>query len=288
MPAYKRQHFLPAAYLKYFSLDQSNCSRDSWVWRLDKTGQRQVPVKSQCWNAYHYSKNDPAAAERGFHRFEKEYCGCVDKIRAGKDLKDSEYGSLLVNMFDFFIRNAIHKNSTGREGIEAYKLRWGMFLQDMVLQRTAKVTPENVQSHIVRYWGLWIASAPQGRIFITSDHPSVWTCINDGHPGLHLLSLPLTPTHMAIAFDKRFLYVTGEPMSQDDCATFLDSQLHNAYLAAYSSTPLDAANLDLVKKRFHDKEDPNDETDMRGWRMSLASLPSQYHFSFMRLTPPLL
>src|SRR5262245_28034290 len=100
MPPYKRQHYLPASYLKYFSADQTKCSRKSWIWRFDGHEQKLVPVESECFADYHYSRKNPAAAERGFHRFESCYCESIDSIRAGRELADVELGNLLVSMFD--------------------------------------------------------------------------------------------------------------------------------------------------------------------------------------------
>lgn len=140
MPAYKRQHYLPVAYLKYFSIDQSACDRDSWVWRFDGRQQKRVPVESQCSSDYHYSKQDPQTAESIFSKLESRYCAALDKIRAGREPSELECGNLLICMFDFFIRNAVHQNHTGKEGIEAYQIRSRIFWNEIFLRKTAEFT----------------------------------------------------------------------------------------------------------------------------------------------------
>src|ERR1700692_3981915 len=138
MATHKRQHFLPTAYLKYFSSDQNACARDSWIWRLDGEAQRHVPIISQCFEKYHYSKKDPVQTEKMFQEGEAAYCECLDLIRAGKTLSGTKCGTLLVLMFDLFIRNAIHKNRTEEEGIGAYRIRSRSFLQEILLGQKGK------------------------------------------------------------------------------------------------------------------------------------------------------
>jgi hypothetical protein len=85
MPAFKKQHYLPAAYLKYFSDDQAVCNRKSWIWRHDGKEPRRVPVESQCFGNYFYSKENAAESEHGFMQREVRYCKFVDELRAGTE-----------------------------------------------------------------------------------------------------------------------------------------------------------------------------------------------------------
>jgi hypothetical protein len=128
MPAYKKQHYLPAAYLKYFADDQAVCTRKSSTWRYDGKEQRRVPVESQCFKDYFYSKKNAAEAEKGFHSREMRYCKFVDELRAGKEPSRNSHGDLLLNMIDLQLRNGVHKNLTDDEGLEAYNVRLALFL----------------------------------------------------------------------------------------------------------------------------------------------------------------
>ena len=94
MPAYKKQHYLPAAYLKYFSKDQALCNRNSWIWRYDGKVTRRVPVESQCFRDYFYSKENAAKWEHEFQRREESYCRFVDELRAGKEPSRIGHGDL--------------------------------------------------------------------------------------------------------------------------------------------------------------------------------------------------
>src|SRR5882762_6274966 len=100
MPPYKRQHYLPASYLRYFSADQSRCTRDSLIWRFDGETQRLVPVKSQCAADYHFSRTKAAETEHNFQIVEDLYCQCVNKIKLGNIPTGNEYGNLLLMLFE--------------------------------------------------------------------------------------------------------------------------------------------------------------------------------------------
>lgn len=285
---YKRQHFLPAAYLKYFSIDQTNCTRSSYIWRFDGEQPCRVRVESQCASDYHYSKRDPEAAERQFQPMESLYCGCIDKIRGGLPLSQDDYGILLSNMFDFFIRNAIHENATGREEIDAYRQRVHIFWSQILMKGAPVRSEADIQHHIKQFWGVHVFLAPPGRQFITSDHPSVWTALDSETPHLHMLTLPITPTQIAVAFDKRFVWAVSQDMSEEDYLTVMDSEMQNAVASIYSATEFTQPVLDTMKQRFSVKEAHDCRIDENTWRLSVAGMPQKYLFSFMRLPPPLM
>lgn len=157
MPEYKKQHYLPACYLKYFSIDQGNCSRDSWIWRFDGKVPHQVPVVSQCSGDYHYSRERAAETEAMFGRMEAEYCRCVDRIKADRRLTEKEYGNLLLFMFDLNLRNNVHKNSTGKEGIAAYHIRSHTFLHQVLLcRKSGDSLKSDIIEHLRCFWTLRI------------------------------------------------------------------------------------------------------------------------------------
>ena len=81
-----------------------------------------VPVESQCFGNYFYSKENAAEAEQGFQWREVSYCKFVDELRAGKEPSRISHGDLFLNMADLHLRNAIHKNLTKDEGLEAYNV----------------------------------------------------------------------------------------------------------------------------------------------------------------------
>jgi hypothetical protein len=293
MPQYKRQHYLPSAYLKYFSVDQANCTRESFIWRFDGQNQRLVPVVSQCSEDYLYSRGKAAQTEKMFQRGENIYCQCVDKLRSRKPLSGKNYGDLVLMMFDFHLRNAVHKNLTGKEGIDAYNLRNRIFMGKILLGRDdGQITIADIKNHLERNWSIQIVSAMPSSMFITSDHPSVWTLVNtpavEPRPDLHLVTLPLTPKYTAVAFDKRVLQVVSNQATSDDEGTLNVGRIENAEHCVYASNPLSDAQMNVVRIHFARKTNSHSEVRETAWKFSLQHLPAKYHFSFIRLNPPLM
>jgi hypothetical protein len=153
MAEFKKQHYLPASYLKYFTDDATKRNRNSSVWRLDATTQRRVPVASQCHSDYFYSKTKAKEAESTFHPREEVYCKIVDEVSAGKELEVKRMGDLFLCMFDLHLRNAIHENRTKEEGFEAYGHRLNMFLFQMLISGDGKACSiEQIKQHITNNW----------------------------------------------------------------------------------------------------------------------------------------
>jgi hypothetical protein len=292
MPAYKKQHYLPSAYLKYFSVDQANCNRKSSVWRFDGKVQRCVPIESQCFADYLYSKEKAAEAEIMFQSREKTYCQFVDKIRTKQEPTGHNCGDLFLSMFDFHLRNAIHKNRTGKEGIEAYDHRIQIAFSQILLGRNdGKMPKANIIDHIQHYWRLEIISISSDNQFVTSDHPSVWITVkkspNGLKPELQLITLPLTPKHTAVAFDRRVLEIVNKPASLSDVVTLNVGQIENAEQCVYMSGRLKDGDIAVAKNCFARKPASVCEVNEGGWKLILQYLPYEHHFSFMRLRPPL-
>ena len=289
MPSYKRQHYLPAAYLKYFSSDQASCNRESRIYRYDGKGQHLASVASQCFENYFFSKEKALETETFFQRGENFYCQCVDKIRMGTPLTGLEGGNLLAMIFDFFLRNATHKNLTGKEGIEAYKLRSRIFMGKILLGREDNnITVNDLIAYLQNNWGIHIISSLPNSIFITSDNPSIVTLLNPSHRNVEMVTLPLTPKHTAVAFNKRFVSIVSDQASLEDEATLNIGQIENSERCIYVSRPLSNDEMTAVKNHIDKKRNSPSEVFENSWNMPLQHLPKEHYFSFMRLTPPLL
>ena len=292
MANYKKQHYLPSAYLKYFSTDQTTCNRDSQVWRFDGKDQRCVPVASQCVGDYMYSKTRAAETEQMFQISENAYCQCVDKIRKSQRPVGRHRGDLLLAMFDLYLRNAVHKNSTGKEGIDAYGRRVDIFISQILLDRTEdEITKSDIKNHLERFWRIEIISAPPAQYFVTSDNPSVWISLrelrNKSKPALDLITLPLTPKYTAVAFDRRTLEVIRKQATPQDGASLNIGQIQNAERCIYTSRPLGDKPIQVMKRYLDGKPAQSCEVDGHAWRLVLQHLPPAHHFSFMKLRSPL-
>jgi hypothetical protein len=293
MPAYKKQHFLPTSYLKFFSEDQAVCNPQSCVWRYDGDEVRLVPVRSQCFGDYFYSKENAQEVEQMFQRRETIYSQFVEKIRASQESERKSYGDLFLCMADIFLRNGIHKNLTTREGLEAYDLRLNLFFSVMLLEKqTESFTKESIKAHLESHWRMEIISAPADFKFATSDNPSLFTTCRMPSPNrrapLQLILLPLDPAHIAIAFDKRFMYVQNKPATALDVRTLNYNQIMSAECCVYKSSQFTGEELVILREVFSQKSNAVSEVTPEGWRSYLHYLPLEHHFSFMQMKPLLL
>ena len=290
MPAYKDQHWLPSAYLKYFSVEQKDCTRKSLVWRLDGKTERCIPVESQCSANYFYSKEKPAETEEMFQINENAYCHCIDKIRTKRELTDRNPGDLLLAMFDFHLRNAAHKNQIGKEGVEAYSRRVGIFIGQILLGREDEaITTLDVKKHIEAYWRVRIISAPSGHQFVTSDHPSVWRTLGQVLPSfktkLHLIALPIGPKSIAIGFDRRVVEIVGYDATSKDAGILNASQIENSEKCLYMAQLLPPEQMTFYQEHLRKKPASQSEIVEEGWKFPWHTLNPDRYFSFMRLCP---
>jgi hypothetical protein len=285
MAEYKRQHYLPAFYLRYFSEDQSNCRRDSLVWQFDGKHTRRVPVESQCSKKYFYSKKNAADAEKMFQRREEIYCGFVDKIRAGQEPEIQNFGDLFLCMCDLHLRNAAHMNLTGQEGIDAYDDRLDLLFRGLLLgMAKRKLLLEDIKRYLQANWRLEIIPRPTEFRFITSDHPVIFmTRSNPPDPKnpLQIILLALDPSNIAVAFDRRFVLVEKKTATAADVTLFNTGQVNNAIKFVYSSAQFTGNDLTFFTDVFLQRKSPYSEVTVKGWKLSLTYLPPQAHYSFI-------
>ncbi|HWQ90047.1 MAG TPA: DUF4238 domain-containing protein [Clostridia bacterium] len=301
MPPYKRQHYLPAGYLKFFATDLDGCTRDAaQIWRCDGKEQRLVPVKTQCSKDYHYSKENPGGAEKEFHLSEDRYCKCVTAFKTGKEPDDDrETGAFLMSMFTLYLRNAVHINKSGREGIEAYRRRFWTFLQRVLLVNYSEANSETLQAEMSNNWGLRIFAPPDQRLFITSDNPSIWTCVfgdlgcgpassirSVGPSLLQIVALPITPLHMAVAYDKTAIHLVSDKLSEEDYRTLNNAQLRNANECIYASSPLPPDLSANIGESIRGRARLRPETTAETCTLQVNVLEPEFHFSFVARTPP--
>lgn len=289
MAKYRKQHYLPASYLRYFSEDQSHCCRDSFVWQFDGIQTRRVPVVSQGFRKDFYSKKSAAETERMFQKREDIYCRFVDRIRAGEEPDIQNFGDLFLCMCDLNLRNAAHKNSTGQEGIDAYNDRLGLCFSGLLLGKAdARISIEDIKQHLHANWRIEIIPAPIDFQYHTSDHPAVFmTCSNPPDPksALQIILLAMDPGNIAVAFDRRFMWVEQKTAKAEDVILFNIGQVHNATKFIYSAAQLAGKDLTSSTEVFLRKQSPCSEVTLKGWKLSLTYLPPQAHYSFIRMKP---
>lgn len=249
-------------------------------------------MASQCLKKYFYSKKNPAEAEKIFQKHEQIYCGFADTIRAAQEPEIQNFGDLFLCMCDLHLRNAAHKHSTGKEGIDAYSDRLVLFFNGLLLGKPETILSlEAIKQHLHAHWRMEITPAPAGFQFVTSDHPVVFmTCSNPVNPKnpVQIILLALNPNHIAVAFDQRFTWVKRTTATPADVRLFNIGQVHNATKFIYSAAQFAENDSAFFKKVFLQKQSPLSESTLKRWNLSLTYLPPQHLYSFISMKPAVL
>ncbi len=282
MAEYKRQHYLPAVYLKHFSTDQENPTRHSKIWRSNGGKSILVPVERQCVENYHYSKRQAAQTEGMFQKLEEKYLDYLVAIRAGGKLtQESELG-FIVLMFDLHLRNAAYENLTGLEGIHAYEGRFQALKSMLLLRFKDNPSDDEMAIYVRKYWRLRVLLGLPAYPFLTSDHPSAFLAAK-GQPTRFVMAiLPLTPLHIAFAYDRRFVKWFSDKMLPEDVSHLIHMQCYQAQKYVYSSLPLSPETGRVVAEIMSRPAKRRGVTERTSWTAALLSLPAK-GFSFLRI-----
>jgi len=282
VPAYKRQHYLPAVYLKQFS-GEVKPTRTSSIWKFDGTKSSQVSVESQCAEDYFYSAAAPAEAEKLFHGIEGLYGQCLKRIKAGQSPTTEEYFGLMLMMFDLHLRGNAYLNETGGERIDAYRMKFHAFKQELLLGGLIEnATDDLVAKHLRAYWRVRVLESGSGNQFLTSDHPAAWASLF-AQRKVDLVILPLTARFTAVAFDKRVVDVTGSRTTPEDEGRLNRCQVAQALRAVYTSSELDAENRKWIGEIFAKKSQNKGHVNQNSWKATLLDGQLFRDFSFIRL-----
>jgi len=190
-------------------------------------------------------------------------------------------------MFDFHLRNAAHRNLTPLEGIGAYKKRHRIFWKSLFMGwESSAPTEEDVLHHAKRHWSLKILRIHPGHVFLSSDHPSVWLTFNNNKPGLDMVLLPLTPSLIAVGYDKRVLEIVSDQVSLEDESTINSAQLANLDTCLFGSIAISSEQIQILKDHRVEKSPFQSEVRDDIWQLNLKRLPTEHFFSFVKIRPP--
>ena len=281
MPDYRKQHWLPAAYLKFFAVDRTERSRKSLIYRLDSSTCRKVSVDSQCFQKYFYSKENPKEAEKSFHHMEWDYPRIVRLLERSKNslsVNPKEYFGLIYIIVDFHLRNNSYINNRGTENIEAFAFRRQNFWHREIMlwlqtrqtyipspyplvpelprpilpsvplssEAATKDFSRNLFSFTRDVWRFQSLECEQD-FFVTSDNPSIWF-ENDGLTTAFLM--PLTPEILGIAYDQRRIKMLSSKATLRDVELVNSFQIIQCNRSIYSAFLLEKRDLKVLPKLF--------------------------------------
>ncbi|GJL80210.1 MAG: hypothetical protein NPINA01_31990 [Nitrospinaceae bacterium] len=210
----KRQHWLPCAYLQFFSIDGQPHGRETQIYFTDGRSSQITSVNNLAVAKYTYSRTNPEC-DSVFHNMEKNYPPIIKNILKGNQLTKKDKYGLIMMMFDLNLRNVVYENRTEMERIKLYEGISRAFVGSMFEETTGKGNDFNeMASHLEKNWELDSLRSTSGEKFISSDNPSMIIADkNSSRPVL--VCLPIHPDLAMIAYDKRTSEIISNSITDD-------------------------------------------------------------------------
>jgi hypothetical protein len=225
MAAYKKQHYVPVAYLKNFRSNPSETNRKKQrIWRDDSHEVLEVKVEKQCCEDWAYRKPNerPEESEQGFKKFEDDWRECLVRARSGKP----ESALLTMQQLMFHFRNLSVKWELA--DMDAFDAIWNAvvaFAEKQVLELPEGTRFTDDPKHVSDFpWETRLIAfgAP---VLVTSDNPSVVTALPQRGRAYGPLFLPVSPSELLVTVDPTRIRFNGN--SPED----RDAQIANLYVA---------------------------------------------------------
>ena len=284
MPEYKRQHFLPAVYLKNFSAVDDQDARKSTLWRIDQNRCLQVPVNSQCADDYLFSKTNPKKSEEDFQKIEEAFAAAMTKVWNGQRPAPYEYFALILAAVDFLMRNIKHMNRTGEEGIHAYNQRINSFLVRIVCKHDSSetLTLDEMYARLKKNWRVRLFRPPPGRLIMTSDNPVVYFKLDKSNDASDCILFPLTPSICAAIFDARYICASGNFLRDSDVDRLIELLASQCNECFYTAEEPSETEVNSLRSLMKNRSTPMSVTDSRQWEFDTFKIPQPDIFSFIR------
>lgn len=261
----KKQHWLPASYLQFFTIDPKEQNRGGYLYRVDKSGYKKVKVETQGVSSYHYRRLKTHQSEGLFRIFESDYPELIRKAVAAQPLSVEEQCKIVLSIITLYCRNPFITNQTGWENwdvfvsisnsflenhlgappqTEAQELNLRSLADGIIRAQQKNPLPLNGipsddeflrMAYILHFVGSTFRVAfirnlgGEGPLY-TSDFPTLFFSLD--RMTVFLLLLPVTPSLLAVAYDTRFFEVRHSWLSSEDLQliqVFLHIQTDKAF-----------------------------------------------------------
>ena len=282
MAQYKNQHWLPAGYMKFFSLTGKTKGRDSRIYYTNNSECKAKKVKNLSCKDYHYSETKAEEAESSFHEMENEYPILIGKLLKGNDLTKIEYYSLILSMIDYHARNASYENLTGEENYEAFKIVSKEIMNDIFKDCNCQGDFQKMLDFFAENWVLQPLLSKKEELF-SSDHPSLMFSRNDR---LAFIILPITPHYALLAADKRKIEITGNEITDTDNGLLNSYQAYQCIEYVYSNIDLSSfLGDDKPLTKWLNKTRPKGFVKTDSWQTEFIGYPNNMpsEFSFLKI-----
>ena len=255
-------------------MDGCNANRKSHVWRLDDKLSKPVPVETQCVPKYFYSKLDPQGAEETFHEMESAYGVIAKKIWSRTYPSKRDYFGLILMMLDLHCRNVVYENLTAKENLHAYKVRMHCMRTLMGDANAPLSDPQFFER-----WKVTLCKTEDPSGLVTSDNPALFFTLDE--ISLHLVTMPVTPSCCAVAYDSRFIKATDNHLSDEDGSLLNLYQVQNCFECLFTVSELNSEQQAFVRQQWSNRKTPLGCVDEKAWTPNLLPFPDGKTFSFL-------
>jgi hypothetical protein len=211
-PAVRRQHFVPSGYLQFFAAPPHE--RNSLLLCWEGGVVRESTPGSECFSNNFYASGPASGITEAVFRevMEDDYPPLIRSIKSGRTPTGQEKRFLLRFMLGMYARNLwhIHEDGTSRyDGVQ--DLMGNLMLANYRHNFGRDASIETVWPFIEDVFRVKVMRTTQG--WLTSDNP----CIGFTAAGVvgTAFVLPLTPRHLAVAWNSRIIKCHGLPSDED-------------------------------------------------------------------------
>jgi hypothetical protein len=267
MTEYKRQHFLPCCYLKFFSVDGTwTKGRNTQIYFTDGVKSKCTQVNNLGVEGYAYSKENPEF-DKQFHDIEEDYPPLIEKLLGGQTkFKPPEYFKFLTIMVDFNLRSVAYENRSEVERMHTYQSISRIFISKLFSEAPGQGTNfSEMLKWLEQHWRLLALTTKSSEKFITSDNPStIFTNPENSRPVM--IYLPVHPNLAIVAFDQRSLTATNDRISDDALGVLNGLQINRSIRHTFADHDLkdDPEDWTIIQNLVH-REKPERWVDGKEW-----------------------
>lgn len=246
MPAYKKQHFLPLAYLGHFARPPEAELRKRRIWRVSEDHAGEVPVGTQCQEDYFYSKERAPVSEGYFGKVEAIYGALMARLGRGETLPQAALFNFFLSSVDFYARGCKFRVKDEQEEFEYYLKRIDIFKRQL-LGGGEDASETVTRDRVIKEWEFAVIPFPAEGV-LTSDSPAVWFSHSKSGDLLRGVLMPVTPKACFVGVHRDTYRIVAKSGSGDDAQIVSTNEIANCVNAVYFSDSLSADEIAIVRK----------------------------------------
>jgi hypothetical protein len=279
MPAYKKQHYLPVAYLSQFGRPLEREPRQRLVWRVSESHAGEVHVNSQCQEDYFYSKSHARLCEGYFDQIETIYGSLLARLGRGETLTASDLFRFFLCAVDFYARGAKFRANSEREEFELYLHRTAIFKRQLISQNLTEATDDARRDFLLASWQFCLVSFSADAALLTSDSPSIWLGSSQAPQELHGVVMPVTPLSCFVGARRTTYSIASTVAEPIDAVVMNRNQIENCADAVFCSEALSAREVAGIRKQLAIRQVAPSRAD--GWQLELIDYDLNPNLSFL-------